>query len=520
MYTLKKILSLIAASILVISISNTVSAKNLYNIKRIFGQDRYKTSVNISTNFGNSLHNAVILASGKDFPDALSGSLLSKKFNGPILLLGNTVAESYDSTEYIKSHLNKNGTIYLLGEQASISDEFIGHFKNLGYSNVVRLGGVNRFETNKIIVNFIDVKKGTPVVIANGYGFADAISISSVAASKQYPILMTDSDHLPDGAKDIISNLQPEQIYLIGGQGSIKDSVVDELKKLVPTLNDSELVRISGNDRYDTSLSISNYFNLETDTAIIANGSNFPDALSGSALAAKLNAPIILTDGQNISNQKSFIESKNYKNLILLGGLASIDLSVEYVLKGADNIKEAEKKYLNSLSQYCESFIKKCTTTSNYIDETFAKVNSVKSISELTTASEISDSLSSLTQIYGDGKTILEKYKEDLIVLKTEVSNLKPPSTLEILKTSYINGIEEELKAVEKLISYFNSYIDLFSSLKDGFSNSDSAKINQKINELDMINKTISGDLKNSQKGELAIKGLNQSLLKIKELIK
>ena len=99
---------------------------------------------------------------------------------------------------------------------------------------------------------------------------------------------------------------------------------------------------------------------------MVANGENFPDALSGSALAAKLNAPIILTDGQGLTSQKEFMDSKNYKNLILLGGLASIDLPVEYLLKkGADQISSSEKDYINSLSTYCNDYITKSTNATN-----------------------------------------------------------------------------------------------------------------------------------------------------------
>lgn len=517
---MKKVLSLIAAAILLVSASNSVNAISPYNIKRIFGEDRYKTSVNISNNFSNSLLNSVVVASGKDFPDALSGSVLSKKFSAPILLLGNTIEESSDSIEYIKNHLDKKGKIYLLGGQASLGDEFIGYFNTLGYNDVIRLGGKSRFETNKAIVNYMDVKKGTPVILTNGYGFADALSVSSAAALNQYPIIMTDPSKLPEEAADTISNLQPEQLYIIGGQASIKDSVVNEVKNLVPTLKDNQLIRISGNDRYETTLNICKYFNLDTDTAIIANGSNFPDALSGSALAAKLKAPIILTDGLDISNQKSFIESKGYQNLILLGGLASIDLSVEYSLRGANNMTQKEKQYFKDLSAYCETFRNKSSSASNYIDETFIKSSSLKTISQLTTSAEISETIDSLIQIYKDGKSSLEKYKEDLNTIKTKSSNLQSPSGLESFKNDYIQGVEEELIAVDKLIDYYTKYIDLFTSLKESFNGLDAAKVNEKLNELEITNKTFRENLGNLQKGEIAIKALSERLLKIEELIK
>ena len=40
------------------------------------------------------------------------------------------------------------------------------------------------------------------------------------------------------------------------------------------------------------------------------------------------------------------MDSKNYKNLILLGGLGSIDLPIEYLLKGADQITSSEERLI------------------------------------------------------------------------------------------------------------------------------------------------------------------------------
>ena len=83
----------------------------------------------------------------------------------------------------------------------------------------------------------MNLQKGTPVVIANGYGFADALSISSVAAIKGYPILMTGTSNLPDETKTMLSNIQPSQVYIIGGIGSVSENVISEVKGLVPSLD-------------------------------------------------------------------------------------------------------------------------------------------------------------------------------------------------------------------------------------------------------------------------------------------
>ena len=52
-------------------------------------------------------------------------------------------------------------------------------------------------------------------------------------------------------------------------------------------------------------------------------GINFPDALAGSVLAAKNNAPIILV-GKEVIKQEAYIDNKKYSNLIFFGGEKAI----------------------------------------------------------------------------------------------------------------------------------------------------------------------------------------------------
>lgn len=350
---LKNLSIILSTVVITFSISSSVSAKNNYNISRLYGENRYETSINISNKFSQDKIDNIIIASGNDFPDALAGSALSKKLNAPILLVDKTPDKNLSSINYIKSHLSNNGTIYVLGGNASVNEDYINYFKTTGY-NVKRLGGANRFETNKAIVNFLNIKKGTPLVLVNGYGFADALSVSSIAASKGYPILMSNANNLPTEIVEVINNIQPSKVFIVGGEGSLTSSIIDQTKKVVPSL-DINIVRIGGISRYETSLNVCKYFNLDTDTALIANGKNFPDALSGSALATKLNAPIILTDGSNIITQKRYLDSMNYSNLILLGGKGAVSEAAESILKGNEKslfiIKSAyqqhNKKYID-----------------------------------------------------------------------------------------------------------------------------------------------------------------------------
>lgn len=513
---MKKIFSLVAVACLVVGISNTAYAQSNYNVNRLYGSDRYKTSVSISNNFNSGTVQNVLVASGKDFPDALAGSVLSKKYNAPILLLNSTIATSTDSIEYIKNHLDKSGNIYILGGTGSINDEFATYLKSQGYNNIIRLGGKNRFDTNKIIVNSMSLEKGTPVVIANGYGFADALSVSSVAALKGYPILMTNSSTLPDETKNILSNVQPGQVYVIGGTGAVSDNIINEVKGLVPSLNSDKIVRVSGQTRYDTSLEICKYFDISTDNAVLANGENFPDALSGSALAAKLNAPIILTNGQDLTNQKVFIDSKNYKNLILLGGLGAIDLPIEYSLKGSSQISSVEKDYINRLSNYCNDYLTENANTSSYMSKLLNDINSGTNLGDLSEPSQIAGAFSQFAQTFKDGSASLETYKQHLIKLKSDASDLESPAGLESFKLDYINNINTEIQSLDALKGYINTYANIFDSLEDAFNTMDLAKIQEKFKELESYNTKYMNDVKQLPSGEANIKALNDKLTKIK----
>ena len=99
--------------------------------------------------------------------------------------------------------------------------------------------------------------------------------------------------------------------------------------------------RVAGATRYETSYQIAknmkevcggNYF----DTVIIASGTGFADALAGSYLAAKKNAPILMSNGKNGVAIQAFIkENVNAGGMVyLLGGIKALPSKVVDGLKG------------------------------------------------------------------------------------------------------------------------------------------------------------------------------------------
>ncbi|AVP56013.1 hypothetical protein DP130_12255 [Clostridium tetani] len=326
----KKLLTIVLSCALVSSISYNVDAKIL-RVNRLSGKTRYETSEKIAKEYKMQSNEigAVILALGTNYPDALSGAVLSKKYNAPILLTTNENKNL--ALDFIKENLPKGKNVYILGGNGGINNNTESQIKSMGY-NTLRLGGSDRYHTNSEIVKNLNPKKGTPIILANSQGFADALSVSPVASSKGYPIFLVSKDKIYDPILSDIKKLSPSEIYVIGGQGSVSDKVVKE----VADSTKAKVTRLSGKDRYETSLNIARHFFNEKDNISIASGLGFADALSGSALASLKNEALVLVDNNSIKTQSKFIEE--FTNLDIFGGTGSVSENTVNILKG-DTIK-------------------------------------------------------------------------------------------------------------------------------------------------------------------------------------
>ncbi len=326
----KKLLSIVTCICMLLTSTIVVRAKAI-DFKTLDGENRFYTSASIAEEYKHVQSiDAVILAFGNDFPDALSGSMLSNKYKAPILLCGTTSDENDAAMRFIKSNLPSSKTVYILGGTSGIGSNVENSLNSYGYT-VKRIGGEDRFNTNIRIIDEFSPAKGTPAIIVNGENFPDALSISSTAASKGYPLLLTSKNSLTEAAKNKLQQIKPSKLYIIGGTASISEKNLIEMKNSLE-LSDSDVIRLAGENRYETSLKIAEFFKLNSDTAIIANGENFPDALSGSALAALKSSPIILINNDDSSKQKAFIQSSSYSKLMFLGGEASINSKTKNLL--------------------------------------------------------------------------------------------------------------------------------------------------------------------------------------------
>ena len=283
---------------------------------RLAGTNRYETSLEIVKDGWTQASN-VIIATGTNFPDALSASALSKSKNAPIILT-KPKALSPEAIEELKKLDTEKA--YLIGGTGVISTSIESQLKSLGIK-ITRLGGTTRYETSLKIAEQIGGSNG--VTVAMGDNFPDALSIASIASSKSMPILLSKKAGLDKNMKSFIKNEKVPSSYIVGGTGVLDAS----LDKSLPNSK-----RLSGNTRYRTNLAINSEFqnDLNFDTVYLATGSSFPDALSGSALASMHDAPIFLTKKDEISNETlEFMKKNNVKHVVILGGDGAVSQEVE-----------------------------------------------------------------------------------------------------------------------------------------------------------------------------------------------
>ena len=294
--------------------------------ERIFGALRYDTAIEaaekLKGNDPNAKFDNIIVAYGRNFPDALSGGYLAKVKDAPILLV--EPSEENMIADYIGKNIAEGGSVYILGGTGVVSQSFENKIKAKGI-DTERLGGQDRYETNLEILEEAGVTD-EDILVCTGTGYADSLSASAAGR----PILLV-GESLTEVQKEFIRGLSTDQFYLIGGTGAVKPAIETGIRGL--GYSSGQINRLWGSDRYETSKEVANKFFPKTKTVVLAFAQNFPDGLSGGPLAMKYRAPIVLTDSNKIAAAQAYVKSSGAEKSITLGGPALIsDIAVKAIM--------------------------------------------------------------------------------------------------------------------------------------------------------------------------------------------
>lgn len=322
--------------------------------ERLAGNSRYETMQAVAREGGCDRWNGtVFLATGANYPDALTGSALAGLYDAPLLLTRRSVLSKEAAAEIERMHPRR---VIILGGEEAISVSVEDSVKAMvGKYNVSRIAGYSRYDTCARIYEAGKGRWSHTIIVTTGRTAADALSISSYAYASHTPILLIDK--LGSSSFSPIATIYQsirdgiDQAVIVGGTDAV-DSFWDEY--LSGELGRNNVIRLAGENRYETSSCVAEWasghmpeLSVQPDTVLSyeyvgMSGNSFPDALTGGALCGLKGSVFLLT--KNVPSVENVAISNN-----ILPNLS--DFKKGYLFGGTKVLKESLLDYLIEITE-------------------------------------------------------------------------------------------------------------------------------------------------------------------------
>lgn len=316
--------------------SATVSLHRLVT-QRVAGADRYDTSAAASSFavdgapvFAPGVAVAFI-ASGTNYPDALSAAPAAAHLGGPLLLTAPGSLPDRTSAELRRLRPKR---VVVVGGPASVTDDVVARIGDvLGQDSLVeRVAGADRFATSRAIAAFA-FERADQAFIVTGTRFPDALTAGGAAAKVDAPVLLVDGNasSVDGNTVDLLRALHATSARIVGGTAAVSSGI----ESSVSARSQIPVERSAGDDRYATADRVgwdvfTSAPRATDQTAVLALGTNFPDAMSGGALAGRLDAPLIIAPSSCVPNSTIAMMSElGIARVLIIGGPAGLSTAVD-----------------------------------------------------------------------------------------------------------------------------------------------------------------------------------------------
>lgn len=279
--------------------------------------------------------------------------------------------------------------VYKLVIESDDEEDFVDGIEDLkdlnnSYTDVISVAGNDRIETaielSKTYYNSTDKDalykdEVNNVVLVGSQAIVDGLVASPLAAEKEGPLLLTSKENLDSSVKSEIKRVlglsstssinSKKKVYLVGGENSISKDV----EKAISDMG-VKVERLSGDDRYSTSLKIADEVGIDNDKAFVVGGTGLADAMSIAPVASQLDSgkdatPIVVVDGKAdklSTDAADFLDGASKVDII--GGVNSVSDKVKDSIK--DTIDKAPTRVSGDDRQ---------DTNAQVINEYFKKEN-------------------------------------------------------------------------------------------------------------------------------------------------
>ena len=238
-----------------------------------------------------------------------------------------------------------NGQIYTISYKggAGANDVVLTQISASGGKAVV-LGGADRIDTAILISknSFPTAGSANAVVLARADLFPDALAGAPLAVAKGGPLELTSLSGPSFIDPRTVAEIQRvlttgKTIFVLGGTAAIADNVVAQLQAL-----GYQVIRLGGTDRFQTAVLIAQNGLNNPVNLFLANGINFPDALSAGPSAAKVGGAILLTNNNLMpAFTQQYLSTRTGATLFAMGGPAAGAAPQATPIVGADRYATA-----------------------------------------------------------------------------------------------------------------------------------------------------------------------------------
>ncbi|WP_371164607.1 cell wall-binding repeat-containing protein [Buchananella felis] len=299
---------------------HAVAQAEATRFSRFAGVDRYDTARNLYLG-GWWNREALVVASGENYADALAATPFAAAHNIPIVLVGNGHIPAPTAEVFRTAREKGANRVYLVGGTNVMTAQLRAQIRSYGFDIAQHFGGADRYVTAQglaFATAEVYRNSGAPlqkVFLVDGTNFADALAVGPAAAANRGVILLTAGSRVPQSTWYALSKLHGERHAIGGGPVAAFKYNADGL--------------VAGTDRYETAVQVARTYLPNVPEVYVASGQTFPDALAGGALAANKSASLVLCRRDDVPlTVQQYLPPRKFAHLSVLGGYGSISQDV------------------------------------------------------------------------------------------------------------------------------------------------------------------------------------------------
>jgi hypothetical protein len=222
-------------------VATAVDSISGVSVERVSGKTRVETALKIYQYEDSSeWSTTAIVASGDNYPDALSASSYAYVAKAPIFLAKSGKLDSATATAIRDGGFDN---VLILGGNGAVNSTSVKSAVNDSSITYSIFAGTSRYETSRIFVSWttgstVAGVSATPTVtlsyknvtLASGANFPDALTSVSITGPNKAPLLLVNDETADDLANNSIkpSASSITQGYVVGGKAAVSENAMDK----------------------------------------------------------------------------------------------------------------------------------------------------------------------------------------------------------------------------------------------------------------------------------------------------